>query len=664
MEKLASSKRLFYIDSRVTSQSKQKTRELTKRNRCTNLITMKIIQTHTLFRFILIPAKAGICLSLILILTSQAFADTTFVSGAVSGEWTRDGNPYIVEDSIWVEAEDTLTILAGVEVRFPRDFLFQVFGGLTIEGTEEDSVFFSVIADWHEWKGIYLIKEDYEYKFNYLKIRSVDYGFKLAQRTMVSLKSCSIITWTMVLRTWPNLASGHRIYISKCHLENLVRTTAIHLRGANVTIDSSHIIGLGSTIYMDGGRLEIIDSDMQGGIHLYGTLTNYERVHFIDLVGPSDRIETSGSIVDCIVEPMLVTNVPYNNLIRGSQLLGNFQATFQYGTLQIVNSRITNGNGGNALNYPIRIDEFDKLIIDSCNFECVTWIGTELTDTVIIKNTIFGRDFSIYQGDRVNDHSFVNIDHCIFENGPVWLMGVSNLIFNNNDVIHYTERNNLYPEILMLNSSDRRLNYNIYNNIFAVDTDSAYTFRFAGVVLDELGRRVRITYNTSYGTVGDFNLRRIEDFDYQLDSTNAAADPLFYDLQNRDLRLKYGSQCIDTGDPNSPRDPDGTRADRGAIYMPHDPVYIDDPAGNIPRINSFAAWPNPTNSIINISIPYLLPNTSISIYDVSGRVLWKINPVQGQFMSSVDLSAFSSGSYRILVTSNGILTTQPVTLLK
>jgi hypothetical protein len=34
----------------------------------------------------------------------------TLVSGAVSGEWTRDGNPYVVTDSTWVPEGERLTI--------------------------------------------------------------------------------------------------------------------------------------------------------------------------------------------------------------------------------------------------------------------------------------------------------------------------------------------------------------------------------------------------------------------------------------------------------------------------------------------------------------------------------------------------------------------------
>lgn len=46
---------------------------------------------------------------------------------------------------------------------------------------------------------------------------------------------------------------------------------------------------------------------------------------------------------------------------------------------------------------------------------------------------------------------------------------------------------------------------------------------------------------------------------------NISSDPLFENAGARDYRLQSGSPCIDTGDPSSPVDPDGSRADMGAF---------------------------------------------------------------------------------------------------
>jgi len=52
-------------------------------------------------------------------------------------------------------------------------------------------------------------------------------------------------------------------------------------------------------------------------------------------------------------------------------------------------------------------------------------------------------------------------------------------------------------------------------------------------------------------------------------SGNINANPSFNDPGNLDFNLKPCSPCIDTGDPSSPNDPDGTRTDMGAWYFHH-----------------------------------------------------------------------------------------------
>jgi len=61
---------------------------------------------------------------------------------------------------------------------------------------------------------------------------------------------------------------------------------------------------------------------------------------------------------------------------------------------------------------------------------------------------------------------------------------------------------------------------------------------------------------------------------------NIDEDPLFVDADEGDYALTEDSPCIDTGDPDSPEDPDGTRADMGAYYFHQreieaDPLELD-----------------------------------------------------------------------------------------
>jgi len=65
--------------------------------------------------------------------------------------------------------------------------------------------------------------------------------------------------------------------------------------------------------------------------------------------------------------------------------------------------------------------------------------------------------------------------------------------------------------------------------------------------------------------------RRNEFVNLEWGEGNIDENPLFADPDNGDYHLTEDSPCIDTGDPDSPEDPDGTRADMGAFYFHQDP---------------------------------------------------------------------------------------------
>ncbi len=71
-----------------------------------------------------------------------------------------------------------------------------------------------------------------------------------------------------------------------------------------------------------------------------------------------------------------------------------------------------------------------------------------------------------------------------------------------------------------------------------------------------------------YCLIEDFDNEEIEVGDGMLDE-----DPLFIDPDEGDFHLTDDSPCIDAGDPDSPEDPDGSRADIGLVF-PHYPLPL------------------------------------------------------------------------------------------
>ncbi|MCK4357348.1 MAG: T9SS type A sorting domain-containing protein [Candidatus Cloacimonetes bacterium] len=120
---------------------------------------------------------------------------------------------------------------------------------------------------------------------------------------------------------------------------------------------------------------------------------------------------------------------------------------------------------------------------------------------------------------------------------------------------------------------------------------------------------------------------------------NIDEDPLFADPQNGDFHLTWAnfpipdstkSPCIDAGDPNSPLDPDSTRADIGAYYFDQSQQGIED----TPIIHTscllYQNYPNPFHISTTISFNLATKshqNTQIKIYNIKGQLVKILAPM-------------------------------------
>ncbi|MCD6101428.1 MAG: DUF1565 domain-containing protein, partial [Candidatus Cloacimonetes bacterium] len=119
---------------------------------------------------------------------------------------------------------------------------------------------------------------------------------------------------------------------------------------------------------------------------------------------------------------------------------------------------------------------------------------------------------------------------------------------------------------------------------------------------------------------------------------NIDADPLFADPQNGDFHLTWAnfpipdstmSPCIDAGDPNSPLDPDSTRADMGAFYFDQNQQGVEEMPILPTRCLLYQNYPNPFSDFTTISFDLATclrqtmarqakshQNTQIKIYNI------------------------------------------------
>ncbi len=246
------------------------------------------------------------------------------------------------------------------------------------------------------------------------------------------------------------------------------------------------------------------------------------------------------------------------------------------------------------------------------------------------------RDLHIGEGIEFNLTSdSIFIDSCSFA-GPVYLearyISVSNsrftnelqiegwrdVVFEHNVVtagmiIGYNPRNCLIGNNTITNPGGDGIVLDLYRNVELSNNIIAYSER--GIVNDHRREPV-LRYNNVYGNETD------DYVDCEPGEGSISADPKFNDIENGNYHLAWNSPCIDAGDPELPRDPDGSVREIGAYYYNHD-LQVGSEA-SLPETFNLTAYPNPFNDVVNISfnVPQRTDLTVV-VVDINGRLVWQ-----------------------------------------
>ena len=100
------------------------------------------------------------------------------IEGVQTGVLTLDGSPYLVTDTLRIPAGQTLTIEAGVEIRFDtiiedeieKTIPFEIRGKIIANGLPEAPIVFTsglTYPSRGDWDGIWLLEADDESSFEY-----------------------------------------------------------------------------------------------------------------------------------------------------------------------------------------------------------------------------------------------------------------------------------------------------------------------------------------------------------------------------------------------------------------------------------------------------------------------------------------------------------------
>ena len=230
--------------------------------------------------------------------------------------------------------------------------------------------------------------------------------------------------------------------------------------------------------------------------------------------------------------------------------------------------------------------ELDSLAAKNCDVDGpVHWEGH-----ISVDSTIFTDDVELASWGRIQ------VERCVFESGVTISGDVRDGSLTNNTIV---------------GSRGAGVEINRFNRLRL--TNNIIAFNRQGIVNDHYEQPV-LEYNDVYGNRDD---------DYvncQGGEGSISDDPLFVDRNRGDYQLGWGSPCIDAGDPDSPLDPDGSRADIGAFSFHHQLGLKPDvePAGEFQVL----VMPNPFNRSASLFIQAPQAGTmKIAVYNIRGQML-------------------------------------------
>ncbi len=241
---------------------------------------------------------------------------------------------------------------------------------------------------------------------------------------------------------------------------------------------------------------------------------------------------------------------------------------------------------------------FGEDITVHLNADSVQISNCKFADEIVLNGNIRVKSCE-FNGELTLDsvHDFV-VTRSIFTNGVVIDGEVSNGSFINNTVVGAP-----YEGLLI----NRFQNLRIANNIISNN-------RWG--IVNWFRHSPELEYNNLYANNG---------FDYtgcEAGEGSISADPLFVNYDDGDYNLAVDSPCIDAGDPDSPPDLDGSRADMGAQAYNHELSVSNDLI--VPGDFTVSPYPNPFNDVVKIKISASNSSTgNWRVTDLQGRVIAK-----------------------------------------
>jgi parallel beta-helix repeat protein len=222
------------------------------------------------------------------------------------------------------------------------------------------------------------------------------------------------------------------------------------------------------------------------------------------------------------------------------------------------------------------------------------------------------------------------ISNCIVQNNRIgiYLDNSSQAVISNNTIV--ANHGGIYMQI---NPAPK-----IFNNIICMNTESGINRNTA----HSLGSPF-LQYNDYFNNVIDFNFYGTA-WTPEPGTGDLYGDPLFVGGTPADYHLAAGSPCIDAGDPISPLDPDGPRADMGALFSEQAVAVESVEAATPGALFLDPAYPNPFN-----------PQTTLGFHlERAGVVMLSVFDLLGRQVAQLADRYFEPGYHQIEFDGSGL----------
>ena len=570
-------------------------------------------------------------------LSLNSNAQTNIPGGNVSGTWTVAGSPYLIQASIMIPNDSTLTIEPGVTVNFQGTYKLLVFGQLLAIGTITNNITFTAADTTNGWKGIRFdgtLATNDTSKIIYCKLTygnatgvypdGYGGGFFFSNFSNAIISYCNISHCKSV--------SGGGIYLDK----------SSPIISYN-TISNNYTLGLysnsgGGGIYCNQSNPTISHNIISNNITQWGGNFNGGGGIYCSASSPqisyniiSNNFSYASGIFDggggifCMQSyPDITYNIISNNTVYGGGSNnggGGIIAT--YGSIPTITNNTISDNtaysGGGILlinNYPTNIITFFNNIITNNSSN----IGGGICDAsgmpTLINNTIANNS-----SDNGGALFCSGGSNPTFYNSILW----GNTATTSGSQVYFDDQSsanatNFYYSDVMGGTTAFGLNFNIYLGTYQNNINSAPVF---------------VAPSAGSGTG--------------------------YDGVNADWSLQNTSPCINAGDPSgtypatdiagNPRVYGGT-IDIGA-YEYQGPVSVT----SFSFQTEFVVYPNPTKGkfIIQMINDKSIEGNSgsdshrIEIYNVLGEIIYSENFYNKQIIYNIDISSTPNGIYYIKI---------------